>query len=606
MNNQDYDLHNCALEPIQIPNKIQPFGFLLAVHPVNLEILQCSENVEAFLPFSAGELLGKSLKDLLRKADYQHIFTALSGQHIEEVNPLPMVFVVDQQEIAYDTVVHLSDDMLVLEFEFPQEDKMSYAEFYYSANRVIESFQQSDNLGELCHTAAEKIRDLTGYDRVMIYRFDDEWNGEVIAESKESHLNTFLNLHFPSTDIPHQARELYLKNWTRIIEDVNYVPSAIIPAINPKTNQFLDLSFSFLRSVSPLHIEYLQNMGVRATLTISIIHNNQLWGLVACHHYSPCWIDFNKRKSAEFIGKIFSYHLHQKAEKEDLQFATLIKENEAQLIKQLAGAEKIEQALCQQQMTLLDINSASGAVIVYDNSYHRVGNVPDEAFIAKLISWLPQQMRNGYYSTDSLGNEMPQAASYSDTASGILAISLGKSSAGFIIWFKPERIQTVNWGGNPTEKYASAGVRLSPRKSFEKWEQVVKLRATPWQTKEIEVARSLRVNLLEVMATRSAQLRRQNEELQQRVEAQTKTLQDTNRHLRSTLAQLGRQHEQLKEIAYLQSHKVRSPVATLMGLVQLIDQKEMNPENKQLINYIKSTTLQLDKVIQKIIRKIYE
>jgi light-regulated signal transduction histidine kinase (bacteriophytochrome) len=606
MNNQDYDLHNCELEPIQIPNKIQPFGFLLAVHPVNLEILQCSENVGAFLPFSAGELLGKSLKDLLRKADYQRIFKALSGQNIETVNPMSLFFVVDQQEIAYDTVVHLSDEMLVLEFEFPQEDKMSYAEFYHSANRVIEGFQQSDNLGELCHIAAEKIRDLTGYDRVMIYRFDHEWNGEVIAESKESYLNTFLNLHFPSTDIPPQARQLYLKNWTRIIEDVDYKPSEVIPAINPKTNQFLDLSFSFLRSVSPLHIEYLQNMGVRATLTISIIHDDQLWGLVACHHYSPRWIDFNKRKSAEFIGKIFSYYLHQKAEKEDLQFATHIKENEAQLIKQLAGAERIEQALCQQQMTLLDINSASGAVIVYDNSYHSVGTLPDENFVANLITWLPQQMRNGYYSTDSLGNEMPQAASYSDTASGILAISLGKSSAGFVIWFKPERIQTVNWGGNPTEKYASAGVRLSPRKSFEKWEQVVKLRATPWQANEVEVARSLRVNLLEVMATRSAQLRRQNEELQQRVEAQTKTLKDTNQHLRSTLAQLGHQHKQLKDIAYLQSHKVRSPVATLMGLVQLIDEKEMGPDNKQLINYIKSTTLQLDKVIRKIIRKIYE
>ena len=299
------DLDNCAREPIHVPGSIQPRGVFLAVTEPDLVVRHTSQNVAELLGHPVDDVLGHPLEHVLGAeaagAIEHHVRT---WGNLRARNPL----VVTVGDVELDVVLHriLSGEstLLIVELEPASGPRpFSFPNTYQAVRGAVEQLNHAHDLAQLYEITAREVRALTGFDRVMIYRFDDEYNGEVVAEAKRPDLNPFLGLHYPASDIPPQARALYEQNWVRLISDVGYTPSRIVPGLDEETGLPLDLTHSILRSVSPIHLEYLGNMGVAASMSISLLRDGRLWGLIACHHYSgPHDPPFGVRAAAEFLG----------------------------------------------------------------------------------------------------------------------------------------------------------------------------------------------------------------------------------------------------------------------------------------------------------------
>ncbi|TAH17335.1 MAG: GAF domain-containing protein [Cytophagales bacterium] len=544
------DLTTCEKEPIHIPNKIQRFGFLLAMDKATLQIVQCTDNVVDFIGFPHAKLLGLSLASLIEKSIIEKIEYAIrhNGVNFATLNPVKLGF--NHLSTKFKAVLHISQGVLVMEVEPALYDEFSYSDFYNNATIIIGKFHAQKDIYSLCQVVTEQVKRITGYDRVMVYRFDKNWNGEVIAESRNGKLYSFLGQHFPASDIPAQARQLYLTNTIRIITDASYKPSEIIPAINPLTNTYLDLSQSFLRSISPIHIEYVQNMGVAATLTASIIVEGQLWGMISCHHYAPKFLDYRLRTVVEHISKLFSYHLHLLEDIDDIAFMVETKDKEKELIKHFLKDDDLFNTLSKHPNLLLGLNSASGMVILYENNFYKTGVVPERSFINLLFNWLYAHHPEEIFFTNTLSDLLPESLPYKSTASGILVMRLAQNTKNFIIWFKPEVIQTVSWGGNPHKKVIVVpeedGYRLSPRKSFEKWEKEVYRQAIPWTKSEIKVAEGVYRSILELLASHTERLQQQKMMLEVQIRERTMEIQAIYEELQVTNEEIRASNDHLR------------------------------------------------------------
>lgn len=416
MSSFEVTLDNCDSEPIHIPNLIQPDGFLLAINTGSWQIIQTSVNAAEILGVSKSSLLEQSLSNLFSGA--------VSELRSLDFTSFPVVF--DAFNIRLNSynficVPHCcQQDVLILEFEFDRDAASSSSQrFFRILNNSILNIQKLDTFDKLAFYAAKAIKTLTGYDRVMVYKFDREYNGDVIAEEKAESLNSFLHHKFPASDIPPQARALYLKNWVRMISDIDYKPVALHPQINAVTGDYLDLSHCFLRSVSPIHIEYLQNMNVKATLTISIVADGRLWGLVACHHYESKHLSYDYRVGIEFLGKVLS-SAWQKLENDKIRASKMtLMETTRSLFADLSITPDMPSVLLKNQQDLLAITAADGLLITFGSEKVRLGKVPDEPFVESLLPWLNQSFGEQTFYTNCLRDEMTCTA-VPDTASGIL------------------------------------------------------------------------------------------------------------------------------------------------------------------------------------------
>lgn len=286
------DLNNCDKEPIHIPGFIQPHGVLLAINTsLTPTIVQCSQNTEDHLGIAYEDVLGMPLENLIGEQEVSKLLgSSFNANVTSDLHYMDLTIKVSGEERVFSSVLHESEGLLILEIEpYDEKEDVGTTDFEW-ISRFFGRMKSTDSRVEASQIAAEQVKEMLGYDRVMIYEFDEQWNGKVIAEAREQELEPFLGHHYPASDIPKQARELYLRNWLRTIVNVNYKPVEIVPMLQPLTGKPLNLSLSVLRSVSPLHIEYLHNMGVGATVTISLIHNNELWGLITCHHYSARYV----------------------------------------------------------------------------------------------------------------------------------------------------------------------------------------------------------------------------------------------------------------------------------------------------------------------------
>ncbi len=351
----------------------------------------------------------------------------------------------------------------------------------------------------------------------MVYRFDRDGAGTVIAEARTADLEPFLGLHYPASDIPKQAKYLYTLNFLRLIPDATYEPVGLIPQLNPLTNKPLDMSRSVLRSVSPLHTEYLQNMGVAASMSISLLKNKQLWGLIACHHNRPKKVPYEIRTVCEFIGQIASFELAAREENQDFDYKMKLKSIQSQFVETISQAEDLTTGLTQNPQQLLDLVGAAGAALSFGEDITLIGDTPDREFIANMLPWLENQFTEEViYDTNSLGQVYPAAEAYKAVASGLLALLISRVPKTFIIWFRPEVIQTVDWGGNPhkpVEIDEEGIVRMSPRKSFAKWQETVHLKSLPWKACEIEAALELRSSIIGIVLRKADELSQVNKEL---------------------------------------------------------------------------------------------
>jgi len=330
--------------------------------------------------------------------------------------------------------------------------------------------QRAAEPGSLFSIISRAIADLTGYERVMVYRFDADWHGEVVAETLTADVESYMGLHFPASDIPEQARALYARSWLRIIPAVDYIPAAIEPPLNPETGRPLDLSFSVLRSVSPIHLEYLRNMNVGASMSISLMVDGRLWGLIACHHRTPRPLPFVLRAACELFGQIASREIASQQEHRRLAARVEINRIQTRFFDILAREDNAAEALLRYTPTLLQFMSARGAAIAMGGQLSLVGQTPTRGETRALLEWLQtREDENGIYHSDSLSGDWAPAAEFKQAASGLLSVKLSRVEPQFVLWFRPEVITTVNWAGNP-EKPADPHARISPRKSFASWQ----------------------------------------------------------------------------------------------------------------------------------------
>jgi chemotaxis family two-component system sensor kinase Cph1 len=510
------DLSNCEREPIHIPGAIQPHGILFALDETDLRIAQVSENTLGLLGLGASELLGHSIEEVIGPENLELLEDALARGAIEDLNPLAISIRTVSGPQSVDAIMHLSSGEIVLELE-PADVSLSatFHRFYHSVRGSIVRFDAARTVAELCDVVVDEVARLSGFDRVMAYRFDADWHGEVIAERCVAALQPFLGLRYPASDIPRQARDLFSHSWLRYIADVDYRPSAIVPNESAATGAPLDLSRAVLRSVSPIHIEYLRNMGVGATLTVSIMKNGELWGLIACHHRTARMVPYQIRVACEVIGRTMSLHLVSKEENEDIEHRMRLKSVQVRVLEALSQDADVARSLASADPNVLDLVGAQGAAIRYGDECKLVGRTPALADVMAIIDWLRANDSDELFVSDSLPTIEPTFEPLAQTACGIIALPLSRAKGNYVLWFRPEVITTVNWGGDPTKPVETEadGARLAPRKSFELWRQTVHLHALPWRPYEVEAAGELRHAIGSIIVERAEELERINREL---------------------------------------------------------------------------------------------
>lgn len=502
------DLDNCAREPIHIPGSIQPRGVLAVVREPDFVVRQVSANVGDLLGRSIDDVLGSHLSALVGPEQAAVIAQAASKfGDLRERNPLDCLIDVGGELRPFDAILRREPGgVLLVELEIAHGARpFSFPNTYQAVRGSVEELNRAATLTELYDTTARAVRELTGFDRVMVYRYDEDYNGEVVAEAKQEDLNSFLGLHYPATDIPAQARALYEKNWIRLISDVDYTPAPLVPDIDPASGTPLDLTYATLRSVSPIHVEYLQNMGVRASMSISLLRNGRLWGLIACHHYAgPHLPPFATRAAAEFLGSTLSLRLVERFEGDQLQTHLVA---QAVLGKITAATLDDDEPLAGALFgspDLLDLISADGVVVNIQGDRQIRGSVPGPDVVSAVAAWA-RDSRDEIASTDSLADALPSLDVDPQLAAGAFVLNLPDGQ--YAAWFRSEVLHQVDWGGDPHNKAIAVSegdeVRLSPRKSFERWREVVRQRSEPWSAIETESAEALRHHLVESLYRRT-------------------------------------------------------------------------------------------------------
>ncbi|MBL7230189.1 MAG: GAF domain-containing protein [Pseudomonas sp.] len=501
MKPEDFEelLANCADEPIRFPGAIQPHGALLTLREPDLQIVQVSANVASLFNHPPETLLGQPL-DTLLGADNARTVQQIASQ-LNFIDAPALHVTLNGNE--FEGLLHRHQGVLVLEFEPRYEHFQPKSVNGRASNlgKMLQHLQSAKTLQALYEISVSEIQAMTGYDRVLIYRFEEEGHGQVIAEASAPSMELFNGLFFPASDIPEQARELYRTNWLRIIPNADYEPVPLLPKLHPDTGKPLDLSFATLRSVSPIHCQYMKNMGVLSSMSISLMKGDKLWGLISCGNREPLHVPNDLRTTCQTIGQVLSLQISA-MEALDISRQREEKVEALDTLNQAmsASADTVFDGLAQCPQVLMDLVLAGGVAIIEGQQLHRYGNCPEPAQIRALHKWL-QDTGQPVFASHHLSAVYPPAADYQPVSSGVLAMSLPKPVDNGVLWFRPEVKENIQWSGDPQKPLAleksDAGLRLRPRTSFEIWKVEMAGISTKWSSGDRFAANDLRRSALE-------------------------------------------------------------------------------------------------------------
>lgn len=524
------DLTNCDREPIHLLGGVQGYGCLIATSS-DFMVKHVSQNVQDILHFSAEDAIGGRLIDLLPERTVHDLRTKLQILNVETSSSRLFGYDVLGDGRLFDVSVHTLDQTYVFEFE-PKIDTENRDEMSL-VQPLVARVRRAKDIKAACDQAAMAVQVMSGFDRVMVYQFDEDGTGEVIAEKRKSSMEPFLGLRYPASDIPKQARALYLRSTLRLISDVDGVVSPIVPPTNVQGIP-MDLSMSVMRAVSPIHLEYLRNMGVAASMSVSIIKDGKLWGLFACHHETPRHIDFERRTAIELFAQFFSYELVQK-----IDIASRVQSSEARklhdnLMIQLSGGTNLINGFEIIADELRGLIANDGVAVYSDGRYACLGDAPDEIEFKKLVRFLNTAPTGQVFATHRLPALYPEASDFSADVAGVLAVPISRTPRDYIVFFRREVAQSVKWAGNPNKpvEVGPNGTRLTPRKSFDTWSELVRNTSAHWTDSEVQTGESLRLSLIEIVLKLTDE---SNETRQKAADKQELLIAELNHRVRNIL-----------------------------------------------------------------------
>jgi light-regulated signal transduction histidine kinase (bacteriophytochrome) len=554
------DLSACAREQIRTPGSIQPHGFLLTLSE-ELMVLQASANLGDWAGRPAAAAVGCLLAEVIGNAAALRLAPELASRL--GARPYYLGTIGTPNGRNFDVLGHRWDGVIILEFEAVERDEPAgFRHLYPLIGDFLLKVNDAASIESIAQLACQHIRAVTGFGRVMVYQFDADGHGHVTAESKEDDYHSYMGQHFPASDIPAQARELYALSRIRLIQDANYTPAPLVPARNPVTGKPNDLSFAALRSVSPVHLQYMRNMHTMASMSVSLMVKGRLWGLISCHNAGPAPVSFEKRTACEQLGQILALCIESREDAHELQFRLDVRRIMVSMLAGLTQGSSFIDNLSSVFPELLRFARASGVAIVVDDRVLASGDTPDEGNILGLVDWLAARDHGEVYHTDKLSAAWPQAGSITRNASGLLALPISRIHKHYLLWFRPEFVHTIEWAGNPHEK-DDAPTPLSPRSSFAAWRETIHGTSLPWHAGEIELALEFRTALLGIALERAEQMADLAEEL-------------------------GRSNKELEAFSYSVSHDLRAPLRHIVGFADLLIESAGSEDGQQRLRFLKN------------------
>ncbi len=570
----ELDLKSCDREPIHTPGSIQPHGFLLALSGPEEDlrariITHASESAAHFLDRPLDRILGRTIGSLLPASSLDRLSRQLQVARPSATAEFAITAPLSDEPGAphFEIVSYRSSSLLVLEFEAesaPLDVDALNADLY----SIISRIPTLTGIEAISAVAARQIRRLTGFDRALLYRFDQDGTGIVLAEDRNDRLPSYLHLRFPASDVPQQARRLYALNRVRIIPNVDYTPSPIC-ALNPG-EPTLDLSGSILRSVSPIHREYMRNMGTIASMSVSIVIDGRLWGLISLHHREPRHVAYRLRASCDLLVQFFAAQVAAELKAARLSRTVELRTVQRRLLTSMATEDRYLYSLTDHAGDLLELTSAGGVALVLGRECTLIGRTPASDEVLRISDWLLERGERHVFVTSSLAAEFPEAASWATTASGLLAISISNVHGSYLLWFRPELRETIQWAGEPAKQIETANGRFAihPRKSFATWTETVRGKARPWEETDIEAATELRSAIIQIVLRRAEEMA-------------------------DIAAELEFANRELEAFSYSVSHDLRAPFRHISGFSELLLEEErdrLSERGRRYLNTIIEST----------------
>ncbi len=579
-------IDSCDSEPVQTPGCIQAHGVLLVVRPSDLAVVQVSENVEAILGVAVDALLGWPLGVAIG-ADCEAYVRQFLDRPTVPNSPLYVVTMPARPgAAALDVTVHVLDGVAIVELEATGRSDGTEPDYFGLLKKSVARLHDVASVASLAQIITEEVRTITGFDRVMVYKFHADGHGEVFAESRRDTCAPWLGMHYPAEDIPKPARDVFMQVWCRPMPDVAGDLAELVPLVHPVTQRPLLMTHCALRGPSIMYTEYLHNMGVTAGLTMPLRHGGELWGLIACHHYTaPRSAPYPVRAACEFLAQIASLQLNVAEEREHMIYRLRLESVHNDLVAQAAQEDGFARLL-DGRPGMLEGLKAGGGALYHRGRWWKVGQTPTDPQLDGLAAWLEtrpefEPTTRSVYASDSLAKDYAPAADFSDVASGLLAFGLTRGPRNAMMWFRPETLQTIHWAGNPADKPTTlgpSGPRLTPRASFELFRESVRGFAKPWLSVEIEAAARLRVLLMELVVGRAAELSELNNDLT-------------------------RSNEELDAFAYAASHDLKEPLRGINKYAHqlLLEANLDDQEQRRRLNGLMRMTLRMDSLLDSLL-----